>query len=94
MCNQTVSLVAAEMERRGITTVVIQLLRGIARAMRPPRALWVPYPLGYPFGAPEEPALQHRVLAAALGLVEETDAEPPLLRDFEPGAEVARGRRA
>jgi len=82
MCNQTVSLIGAEMERRGITTVVIQLLRHIARAVRPPRALWVPYPLGYPLGAPDDPALQHRVLAAALALVEDQAAEPPVLRDF------------
>jgi len=86
MCNQTVSLVAAEMERRGIATVVIQLLRDIARAVRPPRALWVPFPLGYPLGAPDDPELQHRVLAAALGLLEEPEAAPPVLRDFEAGA--------
>ncbi len=85
MCNQTVSLIGAEMEQRGIATVAIQLLRDVARAVRPPRALWVPFPLGYPFGAPDAPELQHRVLAAALGLLEDRDAEPPLLRDFEEG---------
>ena len=30
MCNQAVSLVAAELERRGIATVAIQLLRNVA----------------------------------------------------------------
>ena len=82
MCNQTVSLVAAEMERRGIATVVIQLLREIAEAVRPPRALFVPFPFGYPFGAPDHPALQRRVVEAALALVEADGAEPPVLRDL------------
>jgi hypothetical protein len=43
MCNQAVGLVAAELERRGIATVVIQLLREVAENVRPPRALFVPF---------------------------------------------------
>ncbi len=35
MCNQTVCLVAAEMERQGISTVMIQLLRNVAEKVRP-----------------------------------------------------------
>jgi hypothetical protein len=49
MCNQAVSLIAAEIERRGIPTVCVILLREIAERVRPPRALSVPFPLGYPF---------------------------------------------
>ena len=81
MCNQTVSLVAAEMERRGIATVVIQLLREVAEAVRPPRALCVPFAFGYPFGAPDDAPRQHRVLEAALGLLGGA-AGPPVLRDL------------
>jgi hypothetical protein len=44
MCNQTVNLVAAELERQGIATVALQLFREIAEAVRPPRALFVPFP--------------------------------------------------
>lgn len=94
MCNQTVSLVAAEMERRGIATVVVQLLRKIAKAVRPPRALCVPFPFGYPLGAPDDPELQRRVIAAALALLEEPGAERPVLRDLalkEVGAASAGG---
>ncbi len=36
MCNQAVSLVAAELERRGIATVAIQLLKKVAEKVRPP----------------------------------------------------------
>ena len=81
MCNQAVSLVAAECERRGIATVALQLLRLVAEAVRPPRALWLPFPFGYPLGAPRNPEVQRRVLLQALGLVGES-GPPPILRDF------------
>ena len=83
MCNQAVSLVAAELERRGIATVAIQLLRNVARRVRPPRALFVPFRHGYPLDAPLDPARQHAVIEAALRLFEISDLRPPVLVDFE-----------
>lgn len=80
MCNQTVCLVQAALEREGITTVSISLLREVVSALRPPRALWVPFPMGYPMGKPNDAALQHRVLAAALALLSRNDV--PVLADF------------
>lgn len=82
MCSQTVGLVAAELERQGIATVAIQLLREIAERVRPPRALWVPFPHGYPLDRPHDPEKQHRVIAAALRLLETPAAGPPVLLDF------------
>ena len=70
MCNQAVGLIAGELERQGISTVALQLLREVAEAVRPPRALLVPYPHGYPLGRPGEPETQHRVIDAALSLFE------------------------
>jgi hypothetical protein len=84
MCNQTVSLVAAELERQGIATVAIQLLREVAEAVRPPRGLLVPFPLGFPLGRPGDAALQTAVIEAALGLLSEADARPPQLSEFRP----------
>lgn len=84
MCNQAVSLVAAELERRGISTVVFQFLRGIAEKVRPPRALLVPFPHGYALGLPNDPALQHQVIAAALALLEDTSLTAPALIEFKP----------
>ena len=83
MCNQTVCLVSAELERRGIATVAIQLLRRVAVKVRPPRALFVPFPHGYPLNVPGDPARQHAVLEAALRLLE-TSTTPKALDDFEP----------
>lgn len=82
MCSQTVGLVAAELERQGIATVAIQLLREIAERVHPPRALWVPFPHGYPLDRPHDPERQHRVIAAALRLLETPAAGPPVLEDF------------
>ncbi|MBK9314250.1 MAG: hypothetical protein IPM55_08395 [Acidobacteria bacterium] len=80
MCNQTVCLVQAAIEREGIATISITLLREVAEIIRPPRALFVNRPLGYPLGAPNDAELQHRVIAAALPLLERTDV--PLIEDF------------
>ena len=58
MCNQTVCLIAAELERAGIPTVVIQLLRMVTEKVGPPRALWVPFRHGYPLDTPNDPVSQ------------------------------------
>lgn len=79
MCNQTVSLIAAEIERRGIATVSIMLLREIAEKVRPPRALVVPFAHGFPLGKPHEAEEQKNVIRAALALL---DREAPLIVDY------------
>ncbi len=79
MCNQTVSLIAAEIERRGIATVCIMLLRELAEKIRPPRALVVPFAHGFPLGKPHDAEEQQKVLRAALALL---DSEAPLIVDY------------
>lgn len=83
MCNQTVSLVAAELERQGISTVIPILLRRVAEEVRPPRALFVPFPHGYPLDRPNDPPRQHAVIEAALRLLEDPAAKPPVLGSFQ-----------
>jgi hypothetical protein len=85
MCNQAVCLVSAELERHGISTVVIQLLREVAERVRPPRALCVPFRHGYPLDRPNDPTRQHAVIQAALRLLEDRSATPPVLEDYVPG---------
>ena len=83
MCHQTVGLVAGELEKRGVATTSVTMLREITEKVRPPRALLVPYPLGYPLGKPDDPDLQTRILRAALALL----AHPgpaPILEPFKP----------
>ncbi len=83
MCNQAVGLVAAELERQGVSTVALQLLRRVAERVRPPRALFVPFRHGYPLDAPGDPPRQHAVLEAALRILEDRSREPPVLVDFQ-----------
>ncbi|QQR75851.1 MAG: hypothetical protein IPJ17_09880 [Holophagales bacterium] len=90
MCNQAVSLVGAECERRGIATVAIQLLREAAVAVQPPRALLVPFPHGYPLGEPNRPARQRAVVEAALSLLEQAAPPPPVLVEYRESAEIWR----
>ena len=79
MCNQTVSLIAAEIERRGIATVSVMLLREVAEKVRPPRALVVPFAHGFPLGRPHDAAEQKNVMRAALALL---GREAPLIADY------------
>lgn len=80
MCNQSVGLIQRAIEYAGITTVSISLLREITEKIRPPRALFVPFPLGYPLGEPNNPDLQTRILRAAFALLLRTDV--PVLEEF------------
>jgi hypothetical protein len=78
MCHQTVGLVAGELERRGIATTSVTMLPEITREVRTPRAPAVPFPLGYPLGAPGDAELQSRVIAAALALLASPGPAPVL----------------
>jgi hypothetical protein len=82
MCHQTVGLVAGELERRGIATTSITALPEITRKVRTPRALSVPFPLGYPLGRAHDPALQSRVARAALRLLSHP-GPPPVVAAFD-----------
>jgi hypothetical protein len=76
-----VSGLAHYFEDEGLATVIISLVRKHTILIRPPRALWVPFELGRPFGSPGDADTQRRVLQAALALLDKTAAEP-LLEDF------------
>lgn len=72
------------LESEGLSTTGISLVREHTEAMAPPRALWVPFPLGRPLGAAGDAAFQHRVIAAALALLDRP--EGPVLEDFPEAA--------
>ena len=78
------------LESEGLSTTGISLVREHTEAMAPPRSLWVPFPLGRPLGAAGDPAFQHRVIAAALALLDRP--EGPVLEDFpEPAPDDGAG---
>ena len=69
------------LEEEGIATVAIALIRPQAENTKPPRALWVPFELGRPFGPPSDAAFQKRVLLTALGMLVE-GGRPVRIIDF------------
>ncbi len=79
-------------EREGVPTTQISLVRDHTERINPPRALWVPFDLGRPLGAPDEPEFQKKVLLAALSLLEES--EGPIIKDFIEDAPVSESEFA
>ncbi|MBI5948013.1 MAG: hypothetical protein HY875_07740 [Chloroflexi bacterium] len=59
-------LVAREVEAAGIPTLSMTSALDITRAVNPPRAAFLDYPLGHTTGKPHEPALQRAIMLEAL----------------------------
>jgi len=82
MCHQSVGLIAGAIEKGGIPTVSLSVLRKVTEKVQPPRSLVLSFPFGYPLGKPQDVQLQRQIIRAALALIE--SSEPlPILRDFE-----------
>lgn len=75
------------LEEDGLATTQISLIRLHSEKTRPPRALWVPFELGRPFGPPSDAPFQHRVLMAALELLQ--SEKGPVLIDYAEEAPKA-----
>jgi hypothetical protein len=81
MCNQSVGLIQSVIEKAGIPTTSVSLLREVSERVNPPRALFVDAPFGYPLGVENNVEIQTRITMAALELLK--DAVPPaIMRDF------------
>ena len=82
------SVLARAIEAEGLPTVTIALLREHVEKVHPPRALFVPFPYGYPLGKPDDAAFQQRVINATLTLLDGPIG--PILEEFPneagPGA--------
>lgn len=77
-------------EEEGLSTIHISLIREHTQTIKPPRALWVPFELGRPFGAPNDPAFQTRVLKRVLELLNAENG--PVLDAFPEDAPVSGAR--
>ncbi len=85
MCPQTVGLVQGALEAAGITTTGATCVAEVSRMVGVPRALDIPWPLGFTMGEPGNAELQRAVLEQALALTDRDDI--PLLELFESGVE-------
>lgn len=63
-------LVARVIEEAGIPTVLVSTGRDLTFQVRPPRSVFVNFPMGNPFGRPGDRELQKRILLDALHLAE------------------------
>jgi hypothetical protein len=81
MCHQSVGLVQSIIEKVGIPTASVTLLKEITGRVAPPRALFVDFPFGYPLGVPNDSAVQTKIILAAFGLLGES-VPPAIIRDF------------
>ncbi|MFN2354275.1 MAG: hypothetical protein ABR512_07105 [Desulfopila sp.] len=77
-------------EEEGLPTTLISLIREHSEKMRPPRALWVPFDLGRPFGAPREGVFQKDVLKSVLSLLQYEKG--PVLEDYPHEAPDGAGQ--
>jgi hypothetical protein len=68
------------LEEAGLSTVAISLVREHTVAVKPPRAVWVPFPFGLPFGYPGNAVEQQAVLDLAFSTLDEPSG--PVLIDF------------
>ena len=73
MCHQTVSLVQAELERRGIVTVSLSVMPDVTRRLGPPRALAIDAPLGAVMGPPHDAAGHTAIVRRMLSLTARID---------------------
>lgn len=79
-------MLARVLEEAGLSTAALALIRNHAERAKPPRALFVPFPLGFALGKPNDPPFQHRVLKAAFTLLEADSG--PVLADFDERADA------
>lgn len=75
-------LVARVVEEAGIPTVLVSTGRDLTAQVRPPRSVFVNFPMGNPFGRPGDTATQRNVLLEALRAAERCD-EAGLLIDLQ-----------
>lgn len=59
-------LIQRAIEREGIPTVSITLLRGLTLRVKPPRVFFLRFPFGSPFGLPFDHQMQRHVILDAL----------------------------
>jgi hypothetical protein len=77
-------------ESEGLATVLVGFVREHIAAIKPPRALWLNFPMGRPMGKPNDPPYQMKVIRAAFKLFDA--ASGPVLEDFPEVIPVKGGR--
>ena len=77
-------------EAEGFATVLVGFVREHIEVIRPPRALWLDFPMGRPLGKPNDPDFQRWVIRCAFDLFDA--ASGPVIQDFPEIIAVKDGR--
>ncbi|CAN5369118.1 D-proline reductase (dithiol) protein PrdB [soil metagenome] len=95
LCHQTLGIVAREIERQGIPTILISVERAITDKVRPPRTAYYDGNLGETVGKPNWKQYQLRVLDESLRWIETLDqpTSRKLAVKLETETEESRGER-
>ena len=95
LCHQTLGIVAREIERRGIPTMLISVDRSITDKVRPPRTAYYDGEIGATVGKPNWKEYQLRVLDESLRWIETFDqpGSRKLAVDLETETEQERGEK-
>lgn len=80
-CHQAMGILARAVEMAGIPTVSVTGARDITERVRPPRAAYLDFPLGYCLGRPGHPDEQRQIVRDVLALSEQ-DLEPGEIVDL------------
>lgn len=77
-------------ESEGLSTVLVGFVREHLEAMRPPRSLFLDFPMGRGMGKPNNPRFQKKVIRAAFELLDTNGG--PVIDDFPEIIPVRAGR--
>ena len=70
MCHQSVGLIARAVETAGIPTISMTSALDVTQTVKPPRSVFVNFPLGHQTGKPHQPELQRSIVLDALRALE------------------------
>ena len=83
-------LIQRAIEQRGIPTVSVTVAPDVSAAVKVPRAIFVPWPMGHHFGVPFHTQIQRRVLFAALELLQRAAVSGTIEKLAIPWVQVRR----
>ena len=78
------------LESHSFSTVLVGFVREHIEIIKPPRALWLNFPMGRPMGKPNDPDYQKKIIRSAFELLEKKAG--PVLEDFPDIIPVKDGR--
>lgn len=109
-CHQAMGVLARAVELAGIPTVSVTGARDITERVRPPRAAYLDYPLGYCLGRPGQPDEQRAIVREVLALAERAEQpgeivdlpftwpeagwEDGIVAQYHDERDIVRGQRA